>query len=545
MSDEAQKRNTDCVFFLASPLTCKKGLDCEYRHNEIARLNPRDCWYWLAGNCLNPTCGFRHPPLDTHAEVSSELQMAPANKISTPCYFYYNGFCNKGDNCPYSHGSDCGRCATLYSKETLKVNNSLYLKMKASTGDGHAANLSSYKESKMKKLTPAGWKITDGDYPALAPLEEHHILSRTSPAAGNLSHLYKEDVQTVLIHDDVQLNDSPQVSMSDCGKDAETGSEYMLTAVGHSQSRSHRYPDYGSERQVEDHVVREGYWVSDVPVNGGSKTLVVQGNQKRFLELDPQYRHFNSHVYEYDSDISAEHEPIYPDAGNLCEYETYDSDNDSYFDRSCNDVRSLSVRSRETVPDVMFLREREMPHMELTYNDCHDLDLCWPLRRYNTIDSFSCLPRRHGSLHLGVHRQERIVLGRRMHGRLSLVGKNAIKSFRDREKFLDGFRRHGWLGHREMDRSRAHYKEKRLPKSQSYTTKASRKLLSRWRQSAVDSSSFSSPMTLAQIKEDKRRAKEIRVRSGGCSGKKLAADFQGPKPLSELLKDKGNVNSEM
>lgn len=42
-------------------LSIFQGLDCEYRHNEIARLNPRDCWYWLVGNCLNPTCGFRHP----------------------------------------------------------------------------------------------------------------------------------------------------------------------------------------------------------------------------------------------------------------------------------------------------------------------------------------------------------------------------------------------------------------------------------------------------------------------------------------------------
>ncbi|KAL0409096.1 UNVERIFIED_CONTAM: Zinc finger CCCH domain-containing protein 17 [Sesamum radiatum] len=59
--EEALKRNTDCVYFLASPLTCKKGSECEYRHSDIARVNPRDCWFWLHGNCLNPKCGFRHP----------------------------------------------------------------------------------------------------------------------------------------------------------------------------------------------------------------------------------------------------------------------------------------------------------------------------------------------------------------------------------------------------------------------------------------------------------------------------------------------------
>uniref|UniRef100_A0A453DDH2 C3H1-type domain-containing protein n=1 Tax=Aegilops tauschii subsp. strangulata TaxID=200361 RepID=A0A453DDH2_AEGTS len=59
--EEALRRNTDCVYFLASPLTCKKGNQCDFRHSEGARMNPRDCYYWLNGNCLNPKCSFRHP----------------------------------------------------------------------------------------------------------------------------------------------------------------------------------------------------------------------------------------------------------------------------------------------------------------------------------------------------------------------------------------------------------------------------------------------------------------------------------------------------
>lgn len=46
-----------CIFFLDS----LQGSECEYRHSETARFNPRDCWYWLNGNCLNPACSFRHP----------------------------------------------------------------------------------------------------------------------------------------------------------------------------------------------------------------------------------------------------------------------------------------------------------------------------------------------------------------------------------------------------------------------------------------------------------------------------------------------------
>ncbi|KAE9444964.1 hypothetical protein C3L33_23138, partial [Rhododendron williamsianum] len=119
--EEALKRNTDCVYFLASPLTCKKGTECEYRHSDNARLNPRDCWYWLNGSCLNPKCAFRHPPLDglLGTQVSTPVgssqpstltiplpvTSAPYNagKQGVPCIFFQQGFCLKGDRCPFFH----------------------------------------------------------------------------------------------------------------------------------------------------------------------------------------------------------------------------------------------------------------------------------------------------------------------------------------------------------------------------------------------------------------------------------------------------------
>lgn len=118
--EEGLKRNTDCVYFLASPLTCKKGSECEYRHSDVARLNPRDCWYWLNGSCLNPKCAFRHPPLDgvLGAQVSTPTgssappvaSVAPtpnapygSSKQGVPCIFFQQGFCLKGDRCPFFH----------------------------------------------------------------------------------------------------------------------------------------------------------------------------------------------------------------------------------------------------------------------------------------------------------------------------------------------------------------------------------------------------------------------------------------------------------
>ncbi|CBI27485.3 unnamed protein product, partial [Vitis vinifera] len=109
--EDALKRNTDCVYFLASPLTCKKGSECEYRHSEHARMNPRDCWFWLNGNCLNPKCSFRHPPLDgllgTQATTPSGSSIPTSHssgKQSVPCIFFQKGLCLKGDRCAFLHG---------------------------------------------------------------------------------------------------------------------------------------------------------------------------------------------------------------------------------------------------------------------------------------------------------------------------------------------------------------------------------------------------------------------------------------------------------
>ncbi|CAO1940262.1 unnamed protein product [Urochloa humidicola] len=115
-----RRRSTDCIYFLASPLTCKKGNDCEFRHSDAARMNPRDCWYWFNGNCANPKCSFRHPPLDNllGAPTTPRAPQQPAAQVSVPaqahgsipakqgvpCYYFQKGMCAKGDRCAFSHG---------------------------------------------------------------------------------------------------------------------------------------------------------------------------------------------------------------------------------------------------------------------------------------------------------------------------------------------------------------------------------------------------------------------------------------------------------
>ncbi|KAF6988524.1 hypothetical protein CFC21_006045 [Triticum aestivum] len=103
-----RRSNTDCVFFLVSRVSCTKGSKCEYRHCEGARFNPRNCWYWFHGSCVNPSCTFRHPPMENFNRTKS-LTVPPSSdgpisvKTANPCYFYYSSGCKKGDNCPFLH----------------------------------------------------------------------------------------------------------------------------------------------------------------------------------------------------------------------------------------------------------------------------------------------------------------------------------------------------------------------------------------------------------------------------------------------------------
>eukprot|EP00850_Spirogloea_muscicola_P003614 SM000014S00402 [mRNA] locus=s14:1179881:1186731:- [translate_table: standard] len=99
--EEASRRaRTDCVYYLASPASCKKGAECEFRHSDAARANPRDCVFWLSDCCARLDCPFRHPPLDGRL-VPTALEADNAR-----CFYFAQGFCFKGDRCPYLHAAE-------------------------------------------------------------------------------------------------------------------------------------------------------------------------------------------------------------------------------------------------------------------------------------------------------------------------------------------------------------------------------------------------------------------------------------------------------
>ncbi|THG00765.1 hypothetical protein TEA_018241 [Camellia sinensis var. sinensis] len=272
--EELQKRNTDCVYFLASPLTCKKGIECEYRHSEIARLNPRDCCYWLAGSCFNPSCAFRHPPLDTHTEVSSKSAppqsqcSAPTNKVNAPCYFYFNGFCNKGDRCSFLHGPN---------------------------EDGTPA----WKSSEVTGALPLENKASARSDAGSAPIETFPIPSEAAPKReAEIQSTLKEDVQSALNNVKDQ-SASPHLSTSDC-EETSVRSDTLLLEKGLIQSRSLVCTDQSSEEQVDGPIEREDWLESspgfDVLVGDISEVrhLWCQNALRRVLKARSTYECFNT-----------------------------------------------------------------------------------------------------------------------------------------------------------------------------------------------------------------------------------------------------------
>jgi len=115
-----QKKMTDCFWFMQNQ--CTKGESCEYRHSEAARDNSSTCKYWQEGKCSNQNCIFKHP---------SGVQAAgKAERSRIPCFFFQNGLCTKGLNCPFSHTVSDGKDVAIDSalvqqelkaKEELRV----------------------------------------------------------------------------------------------------------------------------------------------------------------------------------------------------------------------------------------------------------------------------------------------------------------------------------------------------------------------------------------------------------------------------------------
>ncbi|KAM7263793.1 hypothetical protein ACFE04_001476 [Oxalis oulophora] len=454
IESELRKRNTDCVYFLASPLTCKKGLNCEYRHNQMARFNTTDCWYWLAGNCVNPNCAFRHPSLESRVDAPSKSAMlayecsVTTNKTDVPCYFYYNGYCNKGDNCHFLHDYDTSGPNGKSSKTTNATINDALPDNKAST------------------------KSDTSSPPQPVPVKIVNVISQSE---GNLR---PKAVR--------QQNASQKVSSPECNEISMIEIEPLLPK---GKSFTPRKFD-----QVEDFTEPEQLWESYPGFN-------VRVNKKL------------GNANNDDSEFTDE---------SLSDDSCHSSENDFMYE-----VRGIPSDSQ----DYFLPYKRKVSLTEMA-DDQEAADLRNSLKKHGVIDN-------------------------RPTGRLSRSRLNTREYLKSKRGFGSDMKKTGglkrnlnishhfrgaWLENSMSNKFRQqHYKGKKFSKERFLSSEfLKRKPDSRGKRRKTQASpKFTGPKTLAQIKEEKEKAKE----NHNSILKTTSTDFQGPRPLSEILKEKKKLCS--
>ncbi|XP_075660512.1 uncharacterized protein LOC142630323 isoform X2 [Castanea sativa] len=396
-------------------------------------------------------------------------------------------------------------------------------------------------------------KISAGNETQSAQTETHLNPYESVPkVAMNLNSEFKEGLDEPVPNNVSQQCASPQIAV--CGYDEAPviRSESLLIADGFIQSRSHFEADQSSEEQVEDDIEPEERWESspgfDVLVGDKSENLGYDDDAEYLLDLDGEQRELSSCFLGYDFEDPIKYDPTHPDLKQYERdfYDGYDPDDKHLF----NNVRRDPGHSRDSMLDSILFRKRKHVPMELTVGDHNGMDLRDHLRRHRVIDGcpITGLSRRHGSSCLIGRSQERPHrhgMGQRLHGRMaSEVGMSTIESVKN-GTFSHGAtaNQRGLLRRSQQHRSKKVSRKKILLKHP-FSSEVTRKPVTRERRSTQESTTFTGPKTLAQIKEEKKKAEEngVCIWKVGHSSRTTSTDFQAPKTLSEILKDKRKLD---
>ena len=451
----------------------------------------------------------------------------PLNKTNIPCYFYFNGYCSKGDKCSFLHSIEADAPA---------VRNSL------------KPTVAKSEVSQLENNAFAGIEA------GLAPTNEHLNPPATVNVAVDTKLQSDKDFQPSELNDMEHERGSPQISVSDCEGTATVRSDSLIPTRRSVQSVSYESEEHSSGEQVDDQIGSEERWESspgfDVLVDGDAENLDFEEDQEFILGLDRGRQDLNSHFLGSEFENPVEYDLKYHDTEPYYESTPYKRRvNDHIFD----DTRNIPGHAKVTMLDSILCRKRKLLPMELDDGNHRDVDLRDQLRRRRFIDShsvtrFSRMQESSRMIGRSDDRPQWHGIGRRRpHGRLaSEVGRNTIESFGNDENYRNGGRPRGLNRNSQRYRPRKHFKEKRPPKRQFISSEVSRKKAPRERRSAQKSSTFTGPKTLAQLREEKKKAESNGDSIGimGHSSRRTFIDFRGPLPLSEILKEKGKLACE-
>ncbi|KAJ3692931.1 hypothetical protein LUZ60_012026 [Juncus effusus] len=529
--EEAMKRNTDCVYFLASPLTCKKGNECEYRHSEAARVNPRDCWYWLNGTCMNPKCAFRHPPLDglfgappTPAvpQVTAPSKIAPSNK-SVPCYYFQKGNCLKGDRCPFTHGP-----ASSGSNPPSKVSPSTPLPPKEQPIISQKTNPNPkfVSNNRIINNNNNNKPVSNVSKPALnfnRPIEPKSIpkaetLVNNKPMLANNNNNYKsnnfsDEERPDYPHNQFPVNRGAQVQNREILEDSRDGSEFLGESspgfdvlVDHDEQDSSRFLPPNEENH---HQIRRAY--------------------NEMYPLDHDYEILPRHEFERERErygVPQEQDYHQPE-----------------FDQFERNKRPRRENSRDRDLDRPSRRQSSRDEMDSEMNGSDlRLRLMSKQRRANgsrpEVNRESRDHRREDRSNR--HRNERRVSvdrvdhldhvdrigrGTRLHGRIKMPERKPDLMHLEMER--DNRRRNFRV-------SPVRPREIMRPRSSEFVGAAVGR--PGFRRSEEDFVNFAGPKSLRELKGGKMSEKGEERR--GSRERESSLDFEGPKPLSVILKRK-------
>lgn len=457
--------------------------------------------------------------MDGHTGVPSEpLQSSvPANKTTVPCFYFFNGFCNKGNRCSFLHGpSD-----SLLTVKPLKNDN------------GSSKALNSENKTSSGNITCV----------ASAPSETHFDRSLSVPKALSDFKLQPKEVLQVPLPENVkQKGDCLELSASDYKETAMTRSNSLLPDDGVAHNMSHLSTEQSSDEQINSHVEPEERWESspgfDVLVHDESGNLGYEDDSEYLPVLDMNEQELNEQYSGYEFKDTVEYDTLCSDTDILYEQGTCDDYRCFDSDFTNANGRKVCGYSREMVVDSIFSRKRiRMSAAEMS--DCDsDLDLRDHLRRRRegNVPPVTGFLRRHDLPSLMVRnsvRHQRQGTGQRQNRRLtsqlefSSMREVETLSIANKERFRPF----------QQNRPRKHYGEN-LDNRPFLSSMVSRKPVVKQQRFIQESTTFSGPKTLAEIKEEKKKKKKVGESSHRES---ISAGFQDPKPLSEILKDRRTI----
>ncbi|THU63903.1 hypothetical protein C4D60_Mb01t20750 [Musa balbisiana] len=535
--EEAVKRNTDCVYFLASPLTCKKPLD--------------SCFTMPA-----PVTTSRPIPPQTAATSNPAACAPPGNinkqlpgnvgKQGVPCYYFQWGQCLKGEKCPFMHGPQASSSAVSQHNATT----SAYLAEPPQTS-----------KKGTQQNTSLQWTVAELDKSKVAvnmPVEMPPAAAKIVTKAGNV--INNEPSANKLLPP-YSLNDEPsllpQITLS-------VGSGYTL-----SQPWSHQVqPWHEKPENVRDtdEFLREHSPGFDVLVEDDSSHPDYFHNEDNFRrvsahdgqKLEPEDDYDNHHRHyepmtKFDRDR-------YNAIGKDDNYENCGLEPKT-FDRNLGKPSSLERRVRDSEKkldeaDGSDLRHQLLKQRRLTGSGSTESP--HGRHEHHRRDDRHAEERGYGR-HSRDQRQLPVKssISTRLQGRITFPGRSSIERASDLHLEKERGRRPGGRlsPTRQITYQLRHLERIRQQQSEDFNKDTRNTRNKPTRRDDTNSLDFVGPKSLAELKGAKitgssdvqsitstvtntKLNKENSGKVEGLQESENSPSFEGPKPLSVILKRK-------